>query len=89
VAPRGAIYVLQAHCVGVDESLAKSNLSTLDDRLSLPVGWSLRTRVLDEELVEDTSENVATVLLDELQNNYTLVRGGQRHLKCRFHSDAA
>jgi hypothetical protein len=89
VAPRGAIYVLQAHCVGVDESLTQSNLSTLDERLSLPVGWSLRTRVLDEELVEDTSENVATVLLDELQNTYTLVRGGQRHLKCRFHSDAA
>lgn len=74
VAPKGRTYVLQAYCVGVDQSLTQSNLSELGERLSLPVGWTFRTRVLEKELVVDATAQVATALQDELQNTYTLVR---------------
>ena len=37
-----------------------------------PAGWTYRTRILDEELVVDTTATVATVLQDELENTYTL-----------------
>jgi hypothetical protein len=38
------------------------------------MGWTFQTRILDEELIVDTSETVATVLQDELENTYTLPR---------------
>ena len=68
----GLAYVMQAYCVGVDPTLPQSSLDGLGDRLALPAGWSFRTRVLDEELVVDTSATIATVLQDELENTYTL-----------------
>ena len=40
----------------------------------LPVGWTFRSRILEDELIVDTSETVATVLQDELENTYTLPR---------------
>jgi hypothetical protein len=40
--------------------------------LALPDGWVYRVRILDEELVIDTSDHVATVLQDEFENSYTL-----------------
>jgi len=72
VAPTGLAYVMQAYCLGVDPYLTQEALPLLGERLDLPEGWSFRTRVLDEELVVDTSASVATVLQDELENTYTL-----------------
>ncbi len=68
----GLAYVMQAYCVAVDPSLNQDNLAALGDRLALPEGWTFRTRILDEELVVDTSATIATVLQDELENTYTL-----------------
>jgi len=68
----GAAFVMQAYCVGVDPTLTEESLIDLGGRLDLPPGWSYRTRILDEELVVDTSDHVATVLQDELENTYTL-----------------
>jgi hypothetical protein len=68
----GLTYVMQAYCVGVDPALTEGSLAGLGDRLDLPEGWAFRTRTLDEELIVDTSETVATVLQDELENTYTL-----------------
>lgn len=65
-------YVMQAYCVGVDPTLTEEALVGLGDRLQLPEGWSYRTRVLDEELVVDTSASLATVIQDEFENTYTL-----------------
>jgi hypothetical protein len=45
---------------------------TLGDRLNLPDGWSYRTRVLDAELIADTSDHLATVTQDEFENTYTV-----------------
>ena len=72
-APSGATYVLQAYCVGVDPTIDQSSLASLGQVLALPDGWTYTTRVLDEELVVDTTTHVATVLQDELHNTYTLV----------------
>jgi hypothetical protein len=70
--PDGLPYVMQAYCTAVDPALNESSLADLGQRLALPTGWSFRTRVLQEELIVDTSQSVATVLQDELQNSYTL-----------------
>ena len=72
VNPEGLAYVMQAYCIGVDPTLTEDALPGLGDRLALPDGWTYRTRVLDEELVVDTSDHLATVLQDELENSYTL-----------------
>jgi hypothetical protein len=72
VRPDGVAYVMQAYCVGVDATLSEASLAALGERLALPAGWSYRTRILDEELVVDTTATVATVIQDELENSYTL-----------------
>jgi hypothetical protein len=71
--PDAKTYVMQAYCTGVDESLTEASLSDLGAKLALPAGWSYSSRVLDVELVVDTTSHVATVLQDELENTYTLV----------------
>jgi hypothetical protein len=68
----GKAYIMQAYCVGVDATLNQSNLGDLAGRLKLPAGWIFRPRILDEELVVDTTDHAATVVQDELENTYTL-----------------
>lgn len=72
VNPDGLAYVMQALCIGVDPTLTPESLLDLGERLSLPTGWSYRTRVLEEELIVDTTATIATVLQDEFENSYTL-----------------
>jgi hypothetical protein len=72
VDPEGRAYVMQAYCVGVDPTITRSGLETLGPRLTTPPGWTYRSRILDEELVVDTTSSIATVLQDELENSYTL-----------------
>ncbi len=73
VSPEGKVYILQAYCTGVDPTMSVASLASLGERLSLPEGWSYRTRVLDEELVIDTTGHYATVIQDDFENTYTLV----------------
>ena len=70
--PDGKAYIMQAYCVGVDPTLNQSNLGDLAGRLKLPTGWIFKSRILDEELVVDTTDHPATVVQDELENTYTL-----------------
>ena len=72
VDPEGRAFVMQARCVGVDAAMTEESLATLGDRLALPTGWTYRSRVLDSELVIDTSATLATVVQDEFENTYTL-----------------
>lgn len=72
VDPSGRAYVMQAYCVGVDPTTDETSLHTLGERLSPPVGWTYRVRVLDQELVVDTTSTVATVVQDEFEHSYTL-----------------
>ena len=72
VDPDGRALVMQARCVGVDPNMTEESLATLGERLALPEGWLYRTRVLETELVVDTSATLATVVQDEFENTYTL-----------------
>lgn len=72
VNPDGLAYVMQAYCIGVDPTITQESLAALGERLALPAGWTYRARILDEELVVDTTATIATVLQDELENSYTL-----------------
>jgi hypothetical protein len=72
VNPEGVSYVMQARCIGVDPSISEESLDSLGDKLSLPAGWSYRIRVLDAEMIVDTTAHIATVLQDEFENSYTL-----------------
>lgn len=72
VRPDGEAFVMQALCTAVDPTLSIDNLSELGSKLQLPDGWSYRTRILEEDLVVDTSDHLASVVQDELENTYTL-----------------
>jgi hypothetical protein len=72
VNPAGEAYVMQALCIGVDPTMSVESLDTLGERLSMPEGWSYRSRVLTEDLIIDTTTSLATVLQDEFENSYTL-----------------
>jgi hypothetical protein len=72
VRPDGTAYVMQAYCTAVDPSLTQESLAGLGERLALPEDWTYRTQVLDHELIVDTSDTIATVVQDELENTYTL-----------------
>jgi hypothetical protein len=72
VDPDGRALVMQARCIGIDPNITEESLANLGERLALPEGWSYRIRVLDAELVVDTSATLATVVQDEFENTYTL-----------------
>lgn len=72
VNPEGEAYVMQALCIGVDPNITEASLPSLGERLAMPAGWTYRTRILDEELVIDTTKSLATVLQDEFENSYTM-----------------
>ena len=72
VDPDGRALVMQARCIGIDRNMTEESLANLGERLALPEGWSYRTRVLETELVVDTSATLATVVQDEFENTYTL-----------------
>jgi hypothetical protein len=72
VNPEGKAYVMQALCIGVDRTNTLDSLDNLGSKLALPDGWSFRSRILDEELIVDTTDHDATVVQDELENTYTL-----------------
>ncbi|MEY3806675.1 MAG: hypothetical protein RIR69_1487 [Actinomycetota bacterium] len=72
VRPDGVAYVMQALCTAVDPTISIDTVADLGGKLQLPEGWSYRTRTLDEDLVVDTSDHLATVVQDEYENSYTL-----------------
>jgi hypothetical protein len=63
---------MQALCTAVDPTISIDTIADLGGKLQLPEGWSYRTRTLDEDLVVDTSDHLATVVQDEFENSYTL-----------------
>lgn len=71
-APDGSVYVMQSYSVEVDPTLTADSLAGLGDRLALPEGWTFTSRVLDEELVVEDVEGIASVIQDELTNSYQL-----------------
>ncbi len=64
---------MQAYCLAVDPTLTTDDLAGLADRLDLPDGWSFSTRTLDAGLDMLSTDGVATVVQDELENTYQRV----------------
>jgi hypothetical protein len=63
-------YVMQAYSLAVDPTQTLATLPGLVDRLALPDGWTFTTCVLDRRLDLLSTDGVATVVQDELQNTY-------------------
>lgn len=72
-APDGRRFVMQTWSQMVDPALAEEDLAGLGGRLQLPPGWSFGSRVLESDLVLDTTGETAQVLQDDLRNSYSLV----------------
>lgn len=68
--PDGSTYVMQAYCLAADPNLTIDALAGLGNRLALPDGWSFHTRVLDERLDMLSTNGIATVVQDDLENTY-------------------
>lgn len=67
----GHVYDMQSYSVQ-EMPQDEASLATLGARLTLPSGWTYRTRTLDAELLVTAVGGVATVLQDELANTYQL-----------------
>lgn len=60
----------------VDKSLKYESLETLDKKLKLPLGWSYRVRVLEQDLILRPFKGIARIVQDELQNTYDALDEG-------------
>ena len=73
VAPGGDVYIMQAYSQIVDKKLGLKDLPGLGKRLTLPDGWTYRTRVLKKPFVL-RAKGSATVAQDDFQNTYQLYK---------------
>ncbi|MCB1259206.1 MAG: hypothetical protein KDB33_02245 [Acidimicrobiales bacterium] len=72
----GTVYIMQSYSIEIDPTLTADDLAGLGDRLALPEGWTFRARTLDEPLVVEDVDGIATVIQDELRNSYQLLPQG-------------
>jgi hypothetical protein len=75
-APDGSTYVMQSWSQQVDATLSAADLPELGSRLKLPAGWRYSSRVLSSPLTVQTTGVVAHVLMDDLQDSYSLEAAG-------------
>jgi len=76
VTPDDTHYVMQAYSQIIDKSLAIGDLPGLGTRIEKPQGWAFRVRTLQEDLEMLSTDGVATVIQDELQNTYQRIDKG-------------
>jgi hypothetical protein len=69
ISPSGERYVMQSYAQIVNPNLSMTDLSTLEQQLQLPKGWSYRTRLLTEDL-NLVANGAAYVIQDNLMNSY-------------------
>jgi hypothetical protein len=74
ISPKGRVYVMQSYSQIVDPILGFSDLIALGSRLKPPRGWHYRSRVLNADLVAQ-STGAAHIIQDELQNTYQRLPG--------------
>ncbi len=67
--PAGAIYVMQSYSLQM-RMQSLSSLEGLGEALTLPTGWSFRTRMLTEALRVTAEGGFATVTTDNFGNTY-------------------
>lgn len=73
VSPAGKVYAMQAYSQIKNKTLKLKDLAGLGSKLALPAGWKYRTRKLKKDLTLET-KGATTVLQDELENTYQLVK---------------
>lgn len=73
VDPAGNAYAMQSYSVQ-KQPLTQTDLADLAKKLTLPAGWSFRTRVLTAEMVLTAIDGNATVVQDDLGNTYSLAK---------------
>ncbi|WP_433936330.1 hypothetical protein AB3662_16720 [Sorangium cellulosum] len=69
VDPEGAVYDMQSYSVQ-EVQQEEASLAKLGETLTLPAGWTFRTRVLDEELEVTAVDGLAVVVQDDFGNTY-------------------
>ncbi len=73
VTPAGIRYVMQAYSRIIDKALSIEDLPGLGARIEPPEGWTYVVRRLTSDLEVLSTDGVATVVQDELQNTYQRV----------------
>ena len=68
--PEGTPWVMKSYTNSLDPDLTYENLETLNTKLKLPLGWSYRVKVLDQNLELRPVSGTARITQDELQNTY-------------------
>lgn len=77
VAPNGDAYIMYAYTRGVQASLTRENLSSINQLLRKPTGWTYENYFLDTTVVVRAgldSDNSVTVIFDDLTNFYVLYK---------------
>ncbi|HEY8002287.1 MAG TPA: hypothetical protein VID76_10130 [Solirubrobacterales bacterium] len=69
LAPDGSNYVMQSYAQITDPEQSIAGLRSLGERLTLPKGWSYRSRRLKRDLTL-VAHGSATVIQDDFQNTY-------------------
>jgi hypothetical protein len=67
--PAGEVYVMQSYSQIVNPRLSMQDLPNLGQQLKLPVGWTYKSKVLDQDLAL-LANGIAYVLQDNLANSY-------------------
>ncbi len=65
VTPGGEVYLMQSTAIEIE------GFETLGERLTLPDGWSYRSRTLDDDLTYEM-DGAVSVVMDDLGNVYNL-----------------
>ncbi len=71
--PNGTVWVMQEYTKDIDPSLAIGNLKDIGPKLkTLPPGWTFETKILERDLVLDTtlSDGWASIIRDDLHGTY-------------------
>ena len=69
----GRVFIMQSYSQQSDPALTEADLAALGSRLTLPDGWTFRTRILEDKLAVLTPSEDATVIQDDLSNTYQLI----------------
>ena len=67
--PDGHTWVMQTYTNHVDRTLTEADLPNLATRLRLGEGWQFKSKILDRDLVIDTT-GLANIVADDLANMY-------------------
>ena len=68
--PDGGVYVMQSYSLEVDPDLTEDDLGGVAARITLPEGWTSRSRWLAEPLRVECPDEVAIIVQDDLKNTY-------------------